>query len=138
MAELSSVPRNPIALPCVGQELRDDARLLREVRLVDLGVVQAVATQQQNAFTAPSAGQAAALALASPAALLAAAVCFLHLLHANGIGKEIRITGEQKESRAEGEGNPYCGLMKSLSHLISDSMCHWVPNETSASSNTLC
>ncbi|KAK9838464.1 hypothetical protein WJX81_000965 [Elliptochloris bilobata] len=56
-----------------GQELRDDARLLREVRLVDSGVVQAVPTQQPNAFTAPSPEQAAALAAASPAVLLAAA-----------------------------------------------------------------
>lgn len=64
----------PFARPRAGQELKDDARLLRDVRLVDQGVVQAVATQQPNAFTAPSAAQAAAAALASPAALLAAAV----------------------------------------------------------------
>ena len=57
-----------------GQELKDDSRLLREVRLVDAGVVQAVATQHPNAFTAPPPSQAAALAAASPATLLAAAV----------------------------------------------------------------
>ena len=41
---------------------------------MDQGVVQAVGTNQPNAFTAPPAAQAAAAALASPAALLAAAV----------------------------------------------------------------
>ena len=41
---------------------------------MDQGVVQAVGTNQPNAFTAPPAAQAAAAAAASPAALLAAAV----------------------------------------------------------------
>ncbi len=59
---------------CAGQELRDDARLLREARLADLSVVQAVPTQQANAFSAPPPEQAAALAAASPATLLAAEV----------------------------------------------------------------
>jgi hypothetical protein len=57
-----------------GQELRDDARLLREARLADLSVVQAVPTAQANAFSAPPPEQAAALAAASPATLLAAEV----------------------------------------------------------------
>jgi len=48
------------------------------VRLVDAGVVQAVATQHPNAFTAPPPSQAAALAAASPATLLAAAVRRTH------------------------------------------------------------